>query len=213
MLSQTKPLSKSLLALALSMLVFGGASAHAILKMDNKTVDTALIYGMQNKKMGISALLGPNWVEGENGTLLNIYSPFMMLASKAAKGDFANSPTKADLLAARKKYGKDIAFYTDDRNRVMVKFAISFYGDNPDFAKAYTAKIVGFGRGREFDIPTAKNALDLKADPVDGGKMYEAINSYYFLFKDLENLQDFQLVVESPSGPPLTFRLNNEKLY
>jgi hypothetical protein len=205
------------MALSLGMgLLMSGNAAFALMKMDSHTVDAALVYGMQNQKMGLSDLLGPNWIEGQNGALLNIYSPFMMLATKAAKAGLSKNPSKSDLEKARKRFGRDVAFYSDTKNRLQVKFALSFYGDSPKFAQDYHAKIVGFGRGKEFELKPAKQILDQVADPVDGGKggaAYEAINSYYFNFSDLENLQEFKLVVESPHGQPLEFRLNNERLY
>lgn len=185
--------------------------AQALIKMESKTIDAALVYGMQNQKLGLAALLGPNWVEGDNGSLLNIYSPFMMLATKAAKAKLSDNPTKSDLKKAREKFGREVAFYSDPKNRVQVKFAVSFYGNSPEFAKGYSARIVGFGRGKEFDIKPAKQLLDLKADPA--GTLYEGINSYYFNFADIENLQEFRLVLESPNGEPVSFRLKNEKLY
>jgi hypothetical protein len=190
--------------------------AFALTKMDAHTIDAALVYGMQNQKLGLSDLLGPNWIEGENGALLNVYSPFMMLATKAAKAGLPKNPSKSDLEKARKRFGREVAFYGDPKNKVQVKFALSFYGDRPEFAQSYRAKIVGFGRGKEFELRPAKQILDQKADPVEGGQSgsaYEAINAYYFNLADLENLQEFKLVIESPSGQPLEFRLNNERLY
>jgi hypothetical protein len=208
-------LSLILLSLLAGLLMVNHA-AFALMKMDSHAVDAALVYGMRNQKLGLADLLGPNWIEGENGALLNVYSPFMMIATKAAKAGLPKNPSKSDLEKARKRFGKEVAFYSDTKNRLHVKFAISFYGDTPTFAQGYRAKIVGFGRGKEFALTPDKQILDQKADPVEGGQSgaaYEAINSYYFNFADLENLQEFKLVVESPNGPPLEFRMNNERLY
>lgn len=191
--------------------------AHALLKMDRKSIDAALVYGMKNQKSGLYNLLGTNWIEGEGGALLNVYSPFMMLAGKAAKGGYPSRPTKSDLDKARARFGKEVAFYSDPKNKVQVKFAVSFYGNTPDFAKSYTARIHGIGRGKEFDLKPAKQLLDQIADPISnptkGSAAYEAVNSYYFNFADIEDLQEYQLVLESPKAPPLTFRINNERLY
>jgi hypothetical protein len=190
--------------------------AMALVKMDAQAADAALVYGMKNQKLGMSYLLGDNWIEGENGALLNVYSPFMMLATKAAKAGFSNNPTKSELLKARKRFGREVAFYSDIKNRQQVKFSVSFYGDRPSFAKDYSAKITGFGRGKEFEITPVRAKLDEIADPVTGGQSgaaYEAVNGYYFNFTDLENLDEFTLVLTSPSGPPLQFRMKNAKLY
>lgn len=209
-----RPLSGLLLGglIALSL----ANPALALIKMDSQTVDAALVYGMKNQSLGLSTLLGPNWVEGDNGALLNIYSPFMMIATKAAKAGFSSNPAKSDLEQARKRFRREVAFYSDTKNRFKVKFAINFYGDRPEFAKNYEAKIVGFGRGKEFEIKPAKSTKDEIADAVTGGQSgsaYVAINSYYFNFADLENLSEFTLMLESPSGPPLKFNLKNDRLY
>jgi len=222
MVAHTRFFTKSftqLSAIGVSLLIgllASGNAAFALMKMDSHTVDAALVYGMQNQKLGLSDLLGPNWIEGDNGSLLNVYSPFMMLATKAAKAGLAKNPSKSDLEKARHRFGREVAFYTDTKNKVQVKFAVSFYGDTPEFAQAYKAKIVGFGRGKEFELTPAKQILDQKADPVQGGQSgsaYEAINAYYFNMADLENLQEFKLVVQSPTGQPLEFRMKNDRLY
>jgi hypothetical protein len=190
--------------------------ALAIVKLEPKTIDAALVYGMRNQKLGLSSILGPNWIEGENGALLNVYSPFMMLATKAAKAGFSTNPSKSDLDKARKRFAREVAFYSDAKNRQQVKFAVSLYGDSPAFAKGYMAKIVGFGRGKEFEIKPAKMNLDNVANAVTGGQSgasYEAVNGYYFNYADLENLDEFTLLLESPTAPPVQFRMKNAKLY
>lgn len=210
----TRPLSGLLLGGLLS--VFLSNPATALIKMDSQTVDAALVYGMRNQSLGLSSILGPNWVEGDNGALLNIYSPFMMISTKAAKAGLSSNPAKSDLEKARKRFRREVAYYSDTKNRFKVKFAISFYGDRPGFAESYEAKIVGFGRGKEFEIKPAKSSQDKIADSVSGGQSgsaYVAINSYYFNFADLENLDEFTLTLESPSGPPLKFNLKNDRLY
>jgi len=196
---------------AILLLTISTTPAAALVKMDSKAVDAALVYGMQHQKLSLSALLGPNWVESADGSLLNIYSPFMMLAAKASKAKLSSNPTKSDLQKARKRFGRDVAFYSDTKNRLQVKFAVNFYGDSPAFAKSYSAKIVGFGRGKEFEIKPIRQYLDQVADPA--GNLFEGTNSYYFNMNDLADLQEFQLILESPNSPPVSFRLNNEKLY
>ena len=164
------------------------------------------------------SLLGANWVEGPNGSLVNVYSPFMLVASKAAKADLSKRPTQSDLKKARKRFAKEVAFYSDEKNaqRIKVKFAVSFYGNTIDFARDYEAKIVGFGRGKEFELKPSKVIHDQKADPITTGASagtYAAINGYYFNFSDLENLEEFTLELSSPTGPPLSFRMRNDRLY
>lgn len=190
--------------------------ALALVKMESKTIDAALVYGMRNQKLGLSSILGPNWIEGENGALLNVYSPFMILATKASKAGYSSNPSQSDLNKARKRFAREVAFYSDAKNRLQVKFAVSLFGDSPAFAKNYMAKIVGFGRGKEFEIKPSKVNLDSVANGVTGGQAgatYEAVNGYYFNFADLEDLEEFTLLLESPTAPPVKFRMKNAKIY
>lgn len=210
--------SKSLKCLLVSALLIATVTnpALALVKMESKTVDAALVYGMRNQKLGLSSILGPNWVEGENGALLNVYSPFMILATKASKAGFSSNPSQSDLNKARKRFAKEVAYYSDTKNRLQVKFAVSLYGGSPSFAKTYTAKIVGFGRGKEFEIKPAKVNLANVANGITGGQAgatYEAVNGYYFNFADLENLEEFSLILESPTSPAVKFRMKNAKIY
>jgi len=256
--------------------------ALAVIAMSTKAVNAALVYGMKNQKIGISNLLGANWVENADGALLNVYTPFMMLATKASRAKFPQNPAPSDLARARKRFARDVAYYSDVNNRHMVKFAVSFYGDSPTFAKYYSARIVGVGRGQNYNLKPEKQILDQVADPlgidvptesqekakkeiniskpstgetglpysaetkesddafaerlaelrgekkkepqlkasetekpVQKGQhgLYQGINSYYFPLKTLLDLDEFQLILESPHGPPVTFRLNNARLY
>jgi hypothetical protein len=190
--------------------------AHALVKMETKSINAALVYGMQNQKLGLANILGPNWIEGDGGSLLNIYSPFMALATKAAKAGLPIRPAQSDLEKARKRFARDVAYYSDSKNRFKVKFAVSFYGQTPDFAKSYSARIHGIGRGKEFTLAPTKQILDQIADPVTGGRegsTYEAVNGYYFDFVEIQDLQEYELTLQSPKGPTLVFRINNERLY
>lgn len=208
--------AKTLLGIALSGLILSALSASAIIKLDRKSLDAAMVYGMKNQKLGIAGILGPNWIENQDGALLNVYTPFMILATKTAHGNFPSRPAPSDLKTARKKYAKYVAFYGDPQNRLQVKFAVSFYGNSPSFAKGYEAHIEGFGRGKEFNLKPVKRFLDQIADPIQNGLtqgQYEAVNSYYFSFNDIAAMEEFKLVMESPSGPPVSFRVRTEQLY
>jgi hypothetical protein len=211
-------LSKYGQRLLISGLAIGlsASPALALVKMEPKSIEAALVYGMRNQKLGLAGILGPNWIEGENGALLNIYSPFMNIATKASKANFSSNPARSDLDKAKKRFAREVAYYSDAKNRLEVKFAVSMYGDSPGFAKTYLAKIVGFGRGKEFEIKPVKLKLDDIADSVPGGvagASYEAVNGYYFNFSDLENLDEFTLLLESPTAPPIQFRMRNAKIY
>lgn len=146
----TKNLSKK--ALLLGFVLAQAIPAHCLVKMDSDSVNLALKYGMQNQNMGYYTLLGPNWMEGDNGTLLNIYSPFMLLAARAAKGGFPENPTDEDIQKARKKYQHEISHDLDPNGRLKIKFAVALYGDTPNFASEYRAWIEGIGHGKTFII-------------------------------------------------------------
>lgn len=218
MLSHLQRLTKlfSILSITTLAMAVGMPLASAIIPMDTHNIDAAIVYGMKNQKLGIANILGPNWIENEDGALLNVYTPFMVLATKAARGNYPINPTKSDLKAARKKFGKYTAFYMDPNNRHEVKFAVSFYGDSPTFAKTYEARIEGTGRGKEFSLKPTKRYPDQIADPVKNGLTqgkYEAINSYYFKLSDVINLDEFRLILESPNGKPISFRIRGDRLY
>lgn len=191
--------------------------AAAFVKMTDKTINSALIYGMKNQDMGTATLLGPNWVEGERGSLLLIYSPFMMLASKAAKAGLPSRPTESDLDKARDRFKRFIIHYTDPKRKNEVKFSLNFFGKTPSFGKSYSARIEGFGRGKEWQIKPRREVRDIQADVyTDGGEAtYMATNAYYFNFNDVQDLQDFRLIVEGPGGETdrYVFRLRGETLY
>lgn len=208
----------SVLALA-AWMALGSAHvpAQAMVGMNHETVDKALIYGMQKRKQSLSALLGSNWVEGPDGALLNVYTPFMMLAAQASKLKLSTNPTDEDLKKARDRLRREVSFYRDPKNKqhTRVKFSVSFLGATPLFHKTYKARIVGFGRGKEHDVKAYKTVYDDESRQVAtaGTGAYEAINSYFFRLLDVEDLQEFQLILESPSGPPVVFRLNGAHLY
>ncbi len=196
-----KLLSYLLIALlTLTLTVQSTSPGYALIKMDREGIALALKYGMQNSGLGLYNLLGPNWIEGAEGALLNIYTPFMMLASKSARGGYPTSPAAEDIKSARKRYHRVIRTIRDIRNPVLVKFSVSMYGDSPDFAYRRVAYIEGIGRGKRFKLKPAKSIRQRTAMEIPGTdiKPYEAINAYYFDFKTLQNMDEFKLIIEDP---------------
>src|SRR5262249_17373970 len=82
--------------------------ALALTQLYDSTINAAVRYGIENQDYGLSAFLGGNWREGENGTLLNIYTPFMDIARATARKNFGDKVTPESLQAARKKMKRDI---------------------------------------------------------------------------------------------------------
>ncbi len=198
------------------LLVCNALPGHAFVKITDETFNAALIYGMKNQGMGTSTLMGPNWVEGEKGSLLLIFSPFMLLATKASKAGFPSRPTEEDLHKARDKYKRYLIHYTDPQRKNEVKFSLNFFGDTPGFAKGYAARIEGFGRGKEWQLKPRREIRDIQANVYGEAKdsTYIATNAYYFNFNDVQDLQDFRLIVENPAtGDKYVFRLRGEILY
>lgn len=193
-------------------------SAHALIRMDAGGINLALKYGMQNSGMGLYTILGGNWIEGPNGALLNIYTPFMMLATEAARGGYPTNPSQEDLKNAKKRYHRVIREFNHVRNPAMVKFAISIYGDSPDFARFLNARLEGVGRGRNFNLRPERAIQQQQAREVPNAidHPYEAINSYYFKFDDLDNMDEFRLIIEDQrqnGDQPLIFRVRKDNIY
>jgi hypothetical protein len=211
----------TMLAALLVWTLVGLQPAHALIKMDSEGINLALKYGMQNSGLGLYALLGPNWVEGSGGALLNIYSPFMMLASKAARGGYPVNPSKDDIKNARKRYHKVIRGFTDVRVPPTVKFSVSLLGSRPDFAKYYDATIEGVGRGKHFKLRPTRSARQSIAQEVPNAnaKPFEAINAYYFNFDDVANMDEFSLILNfrqeagNPAAEPIVFRIRKDRIY
>jgi hypothetical protein len=171
---------------------------------------------MQNKGLGLRNLLGGNWLEGPDGMLLNIYTPFMMLATKTYRGDYPENPSEEDLKKAKGKYARLITTLKDPNQRQEVKFSVAMYGDNPAFAANYRSRIQGFGRGKEFVLKPVRELRQkiANADPEVKVNPYEAINAYYFDFKDLAILEDYQFILEnSDTGQVVTFRIRNGSIF
>ncbi len=206
------------LKLATVGLIFSLAAlpAVALEKIEStQSINRAILHGARHQDAGLFALLGPNWLEGSNGALLNIYSPFMMIASRATRKDLPAEPTSEDYKKARKSMGRLLSQLTDPKEKQEVKFSVSFYGKTPDFASKYRARIHGFGRGQEVDLEPVRQFRDKTADLVSNSRdeAYSAINSYYFRFDELEPLDEYEFILENPAGDRIVFRVNNRQIY
>ena len=194
-------------------------SAHALVLMDVVTINHAIKYGAVKQNSGYQGLLGPNWIVGENGTLLNVYTPYMMLAAKAMRLNLPAELTDADLKQARENLGKELRYLRDDKQTKTTKFMLSFLGEGSTFHKGITAKLVGRGRGRNYEVSPSKSLIPNAASPLAAGASraasHEAIVSFYFKLADQLKLEgDYQLIVTLPTqADPMVFTLNNDNLY
>jgi len=191
-------------------LLLSFAPAHALVKVTTENVNQAIKYGIKNKAYGLSGVLGANWIEGQDGSLLNIYSPFMLVATQASKKGVEGT-TPEDIKTVRNRIARIVGYVTDPHETQQVKFSVSLTGPNPDFAKQVKARIEGLGRGKTVQLTPAKVIYDTIADETTTAS-YEAINAYYFNFPDLENLENFQLILDGPGGEKV-FRIDNQEIY
>lgn len=204
--------------LLLSLLLLTASPALALKKLSNAiSVNEALRYGMVKQGSGYLGLLGSNWREGSDGTLLNVYTPFMMLAAKVANSAYPTEPTSEDLKKARKKNAGLVAKLTDPKRPPWIKYSVSFYGEHEGFAKDIHARLEGFGRGKQYTVKPDKVQYDQIADAVGTpgeANAYEAVNAYYFDFDDVEPLEDYRLILESTAtGRTWEFKIHNDEIY
>jgi len=198
----------------------------ALVDTDAAGVNQAIRYGISQGKLGLFSLLGPNWIEGPDGSLLNIYTPFMMIASRVARGGYDNNDPSENLLKQiKKRYTKTIRMYQDPRHPAQVKFSVSVYGDSPYFARALNARIEGYGSGKKFLLVPTSSTRQKFAQPIDEASdavktsdtqeavMYDAINSYYFDFKRLQYLDDYQLIIsDNNKVTKVVFPIKNARI-
>ncbi len=211
-------LTRLLLSLLGSLLLFT-QPASAMVKMDAAGINQSIRYGIRQSHLGLYNLLGPNWIESSDGTLLNIYTPFMLLASRVARGGYEDpEPSEQALKKIRKRYGKTLRLFNDPRYPAQVKFAVSMYGGSDSFTRNLNARIEGFGRGKKFLLKPVKNTRQKFAAPVEGGitedTTFEGINAYYFDYKKLLNLDEYKLIIGEPNQEPtIVIYINNDRIF
>ena len=208
---------QTVFALVLSTLLVCSNPVQALVRMDTESTSMALKYGMTNQNNGLYGVLGSNWMEGPDGALLNIYTPFMLLATKVSKAGYPTQPTEDDLKRARQQFKREITGYTDTQDKQRVKFALSFYGDAPTFAVNTTARIEAVSEGRSIILKPTRQfrqpSMSVKPSQNYTGK-YEAVNSYYFFLDDLIKLETYDLVLTTiGQAEPIRFHISNQQIY
>ncbi len=187
-------------------------AAQAFVKVDSMhRVYLAIKYGLKHQDYGIIDLLGPNWIEGPEGTLLNVYSPFMLIAQQASQKGFPSDTSNENVKKVRQTMQRLTARLLDTKEIQEIKFSVSVLGSTENFASSVVARIEGFGRGREIKVDPVRKFLDKKTDLVGSGR-YEAINTYYFRFEDLEYMEELSLILDTPDGE-IRIPMNGKKLY
>jgi hypothetical protein len=183
----------------------------AMTPLSDGTINQAIKYGIENQGWGLSVFLGSNWREGADGSLLNIYTPFMTLARTVAKHHFKDGASPESVAAARKVVRRDLDYIWE---HPAVKFMVSLYGDNESFAKDYFAVIEGVGEGRSFTIyPSTRIPQTLATKDSDTTyKPYTAVNAYYFNVNDIAPLDEYVFKLYGKGLEPIVFKVYNRDI-
>lgn len=195
--------------ICLSGLISVFQPACALMPLSDRSINEAVQYGLENQETGLSTFLGSNWKEGQDGALLNIYTPFIEIARFAAKRQGSPNPSPEKIAEVRHEIRKDIDYIWQ---HPTVKFMVSLYGDNPSFAKNLYAMIEGVGRGRTYRLYPAVSIPQYLATQEKGVdiKPYAAINAYHFKFEDIEQLDEYELKLYGKGITPITFKILNK---
>lgn len=211
MLNSRKRLLNSFLAATL-IAIMTAPPSFALIKLTDQTILDAIRYGLKNQDMGLSFFLGPNWREGKDGFLLNIYTPYIEIARSAVTHKAGPvDPTDVELNKARKTIVEDASYiYTHP----TVKFLCSMYGQDAAFAKGYYADIEGVGRGRKIHLLPTKSIRQGIAKKDDGAtfQRFSAINTYHFKYDDIAPLDEIIFRLYGKGKPSVVFKIKTKSL-
>ena len=206
---------KSLFIAGLIVFAFSTASSQALIKIDDESVDLAIKYGIKSKDNPKNEILGSNWMNDYTGRTLNIYSPFVQIAIKAADQNTSGSPEE-DLKIIKKRLAANI---TKVKNQNEIRFIIDIYGDSEDFAQKYKASIVDaesyYNSKNKVTIKPKKSSLQKVADKDNyvPSHPYSAVNCYTFKFEDLFKLKEYFFILNSESGEKIEYKINNQEIF
>jgi hypothetical protein len=192
--------------------------SHALVNMaQGENIDLAIRYGVKMQDAGVQAMLGDQWREGPDGMLLNVYTPFMVLASKAARSNTPSNPTLKNLQATKRKLQRTITDMRDPHYPPLVKFVVALYGDNVAFGLTVNAEVRGLS-DKEPPRPVAlskqlRPRVAVQSDPERNPNLFEAVNAYYFKADDLAKFDQFEFVVTQPGKDPVVFKFSTAQLY
>lgn len=204
---------QTLMALAIVLTLFTVVTqpAFAIKRLTNTMINDAIHYGLVNREMGLNFFLSRNWIEGPNGALLNVYTPYMEIARSVVHRKLDSTETTPEnVLKVRKKCIEDVHYIYHHQT---VKFNISLYGDSLKFAKGYFARIEGVGKGRKITLRPIKSVTNM-ATKEEGAKFkpYSAILNFHYKFEDIAQLDNFKLILWGKDLPTIEFPINTKEL-
>jgi hypothetical protein len=195
---------------------FNVLSASALVKIDDSSVDLAIKYGIKMKDTSLENVLGTNWLNDSNGRILNIYSPFIQIAMKS-KTKPSVGDREEDLKIAKSLLNYDI---TKIKNRNEVRFLVSLYGDDVNFAKNYKAFIVETNKysnsiPEKFKISPKKISVQKIADKdsFHPKHPFSAVNCYVFKFDNIFQLKEYYFILVSNSKDEIKYKINNENIF
>ncbi|MEB3206121.1 MAG: hypothetical protein VKK59_02080 [Vampirovibrionales bacterium] len=164
-------------------------------------INRALSWGIQKQGQGYRTLLENNWQEGPQGSLLNIYSPFMQLALKGYKSNLPiEHPDEKDLAEVRKTCRRLISRTMDKAEKSTVRFVLSVTGNTPGFAAGSQATIEGYRNGVLTLVKPIDRVVPAKATAVsEQSKEFDAALIFTFKMSDLVGFDKFVLRVKTPN--------------
>jgi len=190
---------------------------YAMVPMEMQHVRQAIVYGMEHGGETRHAIMADNWIEGSEGSLLLVYSPFMMIASEVARGNtYDLPPTEKAIKETKAKHWRTIRNFVEGSQPVQVKFTLSCYGTDPAFMKTARAVLTGEGRGQSVVLKPTKTYCQPDGEKLNTGTgqvMYEAMGAFYFPLEKLLALDEMTLTVRFADGRELAFPMRPKHLY
>lgn len=208
--------------------------ASALINLDDDSVKIAIKYGLDNKYSSAKELLGPNWIEGQEGLLITIFSPFIQLATKAKSQNVPGSSDE-DIVLVKRRLGRQL---NQIKTRQQVRFIVQLVGDSPKFAKEYSAKIEEMrdpdvveeeekNKGKGFWVFKSKGAKKPKKiapeqvvqqttaemDHYNPMHPYSATNSYNFEFDAVNKFDKFYFILVGPDEKEIRFLVDKNAIF
>lgn len=222
--------------LALFAVLISSNSAKALINLDDESVKIAIKYGLDNKYSTTKDLLGPNWIEGEGGILITIFSPFIQLASKAKSQNVPGSSDE-DIILVKRRLGRQMNQIT---TRQEVRFIVQLVGDDEGTCKGYEAHIEEILNEEDFYDESGqektkgfwffkKKASEVKAKKITPEKVvkqnsaeldhynpvhpYSCTNSYNFNFEKVNKYEKFNFVLKGPDDKEIKFVVDKNAIF
>ena len=209
-------------------------SANALIKLDPDSIKISIKYGLDNKYSTSKSLLGPNWMEGDDGIIINIFSPFIQLATKA-KSQNVPGASEEDIMLVKKRLGRQLK---EIETRNDIRIIVQLVGDKEDCCKNYEAYIeevieedenpdkekkktkgfwiFKFNKDRKpTKITPDREVRQDKAemDRYNPYHPYYGTNSYNFNFNRVNKLDKFVFILKGPKDKKVIFPIEKNVIF